>query len=212
VEQWRKDRPQLSLPLFITVPLVPFTSASAAVTTAVVPFGLWPLFLFFLKVGSVLFGSGYVLLAFLHADLVERWRWLTEGQLLDAIAVGQITPGPVFTTATFIGYLLAGSVGAVAATIGIFLPAFVFVAISGLFVPRLRRSPAAGAFLDGVNVASLALMAVVSWQLGRAAIVDWITAGLVLSSLVLLIRVQLNAAWLVLGGGLLGIGMTTWVR
>ena len=174
-EQWRKHRPKFSPPLFDTVPFVPFASATTAtaVTTAVVPLGLWSLFLFFLKVGSVLFGSGYVLLAFLHADLVERWRWLTEGQLLDAIAVGQITPGPVFTTATFIGYLLAGSVGAVVATVGIFLPAFFFVAISGPF-----RSPVASvsdgeeAFLDGVNVASLALMAVVSWQLGRAAIVD----------------------------------------
>ncbi len=212
VEQRRKDKLQLSLPSFTSVPLVSFASASAAGTIAVVPFGLWQLFLFFLKVGSVLFGSGYVLLAFLHADLVERWRWLTEGQLLDAIAVGQITPGPVFTTATFIGYLLAGSVGAVTATVGIFLPAFVFVAISGFFIPGIRRSPAAGAFLDGVNVASLALMAVVSWQLGRAAIVDWITIGLALSSLVLLIRFQLNAVWLMLGGGLIGIGTTMWMR
>jgi chromate transporter len=212
VAQWRKCRSNLSLPLFVTVPLVPFASTSATATTAVVPFGLWPLFLFFLKVGSVLFGSGYVLLAFLHADLVWRWRWMTEGQLLDAIAVGQITPGPVFTTATFIGYLLAGSVGAVAATVGIFLPAFFFVAISSPFVPWLRRSPTAGAFLDGVNVASLALMSVVSWQLGRAAIIDGITAGLTGGSLVLLIYLQLNVTWLVLGGGLLGIVIAAWGR
>lgn len=120
----------------------------------------------------MLFGSGYVLLAFLRADLVERLHWLTERQLLDAIAVGQVTPGPVFTTATFIGYILRGPSGAGAATLGIFLPAFLFVAISGPLVPRLRRSPTAGAMLDGVNVTSLALMAVVAWQLGLSALVD----------------------------------------
>ena len=150
-----------------------FNSAGAASVPAA--FGLWPLLLFFLKVGSVLFGSGYVLLAFLRADLVERWHWLTEAQLLDAIAIGQITPGPVFTTATFIGYVLAGPRGALIATIGIFLPAFIFVAISGPLVPRMRRSPLVGAFLDGVVIASLGLMAVVTWQLLHAALVDRIT-------------------------------------
>jgi chromate transporter len=115
--------------------------------------GLLAVFLFFFKVGSVLFGSGYVLLAFLRADLVDRWHWLTEGQLVDAIAAGQVTPGPVFTAATFIGYLLGGTRGAIVATIGIFLPSFVFVAISGRLVPFLRKSATAGAFLDGLNVA-----------------------------------------------------------
>src|SRR4030095_8877387 len=138
------------------------TTLPAATAHAATPFGLWPLFGFFLKVGAVLYGSGYVLLAFLRADLVERWGWLDEAQLLDAIAVGQITPGPVFTTATFIGYLLGRTPGALVATLGIFLPAFFFVAISGPLIPRLRASPIAGAFLDGVNVASLALMAVVT--------------------------------------------------
>ena len=109
-------------------------------------FGLLPLFLFFLKVGAILYGSGYVLLAFIRADLVERWHWLTEPQLLDAIAVGQVTPGPVFTTATFIGYVLGGTRGALVATLGIFLPAFFFVAVSGPLVPRIRRSPLAGHF------------------------------------------------------------------
>ena len=161
-------------------------SASPAVAAA--PFGLLPLFLFFLKVGSVLFGSGYVLLAFLRADLVERWGWLTEAQLLDAVAVGQVTPGPVFTTATFIGYVLGGLPGAGLATLGIFLPAFVFVAVSGPLVPRIRRSPAAGAFLDGVNAASLALMAVVTWQLGAAALVDPTTIVLAILSGVVLLR------------------------
>jgi chromate transporter len=175
--------------------------------TLVTPFGFISLFLFFAKVGAVLFGSGYVLLAFLRADLVDRWQWLTEAQLLDAIAVGQITPGPVFTTATFIGYLLGGTPGAVVATCGIFLPAFLFVALSGPLIPRLRRSATAGAVLDGVNVASLALMAVVTWHLGRAAVVDGMTAVLALVSAVLLLRFRLNSAWLVLGGGLVGLSL-----
>lgn len=175
---------------------------------AVEPFSLGLLLLFFLKVGAVLFGSGYVLLAFLRADLVERWAWLTESQLLDAIAVGQVTPGPVFTTATFVGYLLAGPTGAVVATVGIFLPAFVFVAISGPLVPRLRRSPVAGAFLDGVNVASLALMAAVTYRLGRAALVDSVTIGLAVVAAVLLLRYRVNSAWLVLGGAIAGLAVT----
>src|SRR5206468_1940555 len=169
------------------------------------PVGLTPLFWFFCKVGAVLFGSADVLLAFLRPDLVDRWQWLTEAQLLDAIAVGQITPGPVFSTATFIGYLLGGTPGAVVATCGIFLPAFLFVALSGPLIPRLRRSPTAGAFLDGVIVASLALMAVVTWQLGWAVMVDLTTAALALASAVLLLRFRLNSAWLVLAGGLVGL-------
>lgn len=173
--------------------------------TAVTSFSVGAMFLFFLKVGSVLFGSGYVLLAFLRADLVERWHWLTESQLLDAVAVGQVTPGPVFTTATFIGYLLGGSTGAVVATVGIFLPAFVFVGISGPLLPRLRHSPVAGAFLDGVNVASLALMAVVTCRLGIAALVDPLTIVLAVVSAFLLLRYRLNSAWLVLGGGVVGL-------
>jgi chromate transporter len=191
------------LSLAPTLPLAAATGSAGGAVLAT-PFSLWPMFLFFLKVGSVLFGSGYVLLAFLRADLVDRWHWLTEGQLLDAIAVGQITPGPVFTTATFIGYLLAGTGGAALATVGIFLPAFFFVAISGPFVPRLRRSPVAGAFLDGVNVASLALMAVVTWQLGRVALTDGFTVLLALISGVLLFRFRVNSAWLVLGGAAAG--------
>lgn len=167
--------------------------------------GLWPLFGFFLKVGALLFGSGYVLLAFVRADLVERWHWLTEAQLLDAIAVGQFTPGPIFTTATFIGYVLAGGAGAAVATLGIFLPAFVFVAISGPLVPRLRRSPLAGAFLDGVNVASLGLMLVVTCQLGAAALVDVTTVVLAVAAAAVLLRFKLNSAWLVLAGAIIGI-------
>ena len=185
---------------------LPLGAAGLAATTAgVAPFGLTSLFLVFLKIGSVLFGSGYVLLAFLRADLVVRRGWLTEGQLLDAVAVGQITPGPVFTTATFVGYLLGGFWGAAVATVGIFLPAFVFVALSGPLVPRIRRSPVAGAFLDGVNVASIALMALVTAQLARGAIVDGWTAGIAAASAVLLLRFRASPAWLVPAAALLGL-------
>ena len=190
--------------LIAPMPLAMFfqSGATAAGTTASI--GLWPLFLFFLKVGAVLYGSGYVLLAFIRADLVERWHWLTESQLLDAVAVGQVTPGPVFTTATFIGYMLGGPKGAAVATVGIFLPAFFFVAVSGPLVPRIRRSPTAGAFLDGINAAALALMFVVTYQLGRAAVVDVTTIVLAVTSAVILFRFRVNSAWLVLGGALVG--------
>jgi chromate transporter len=178
--------------------------ASGSYSTGKVDLGLLPLFLFFLKIGSVVFGSGYVLLAFLHTDLVDHWHWLTTQQLLDAIAVGQVTPGPVFTTATFIGYLLAGLPGALIATVGIFLPSFIFVAIGSLVMPLLRRSAIAGAFLDGVIVASLALMAAVTWNLGRGAIVDLPTSLLAAGSAFLLIRFRWNSLWLVLCGALIG--------
>ena len=187
------------------IPLPLLGASTAAATTS---FGLWPLFLCFLKIGSVLFGSGYVLVAFLRGDLVERLHWLTESQLLDAVAVGQVTPGPVFTTATFIGYVLGGPAAAALATLGIFLPAFVFVAISGPLVPRLRRSKTAGAVLDGVNVASLALMAAVTIELGRAAIVDVPTAVLAAIAAVILLRYRPNSAWIVLGGAILGAGLS----
>ena len=180
--------------------------SAAALGSAVVatPVSLLPLFGVFLKIGSLIFGSGYVLLAFLRADFVERLGWLTEQQLLDAVAVGQITPGPVFTTATFIGYLLSGVPGAAVATLGIFLPAFAFVAVSGPVVRRIRQSRIAGAALDGVIVASLALMAVVTWQLGRAAIVDVFTAAIAIASGVLLFTGRVTPAWLVAGGALAG--------
>jgi chromate transporter len=184
-----------------------FSSPKAMAATAMrpgVPVTLSRLFLFFLKTGSIQFGSGYVLLAFLRTDLVERYRWLSEGQLLDAIAVGQFTPGPVFTTATFIGYLLHGRWGAVVATVAIFLPAFLLVATSGKYVSALRKSKIAASFLDGVNVASLALMAVVSLQLGRSSLVDPTTLLIAAISLILLLRYKLNSAWLVLLGGAIG--------
>ena len=200
---------------FLAVPapmkaMLAAAAPAAGVAATAGAFGLWPLFLFFLKVGSVLYGSGYVLLAFLRGDLVERFGWITEAQLLDAVAIGQFTPGPVFTTATFIGYVLGGTPAALIATAGIFLPAFIFVAISGPLVPRIRRSRLAGAFLDGVNAASLALMAVVTVQLAGAAVVDWLTVVLVLMSGFLLIRYKLNSAWLVAGGALAGLLKMLW--
>jgi chromate transporter len=177
----------------------------AAGVTGQMPVTLPRLFLTFLKTGSVLFGSGYVLLAFLRADFVDRLHWLTQKQLLDAVAVGQITPGPVFTTATFIGYVVAGSRGAAVATAAIFLPAFVLVAISGPLVSRIRESKVASAALDGVIVASLALMGVVAWQLGRSAIVNWQTGLIAIVSAVLLLRYRTNSAWLILGAAMVGL-------
>jgi len=179
------------------------SGATAAV--AVVPVSMLRLFLSFLKIGSVVFGSGYVLLAFLRAEFVDHLHWITEKQLIDAVAVGQFTPGPVFTTATFIGYLVAGTLGAVVATLGIFLPGFFLVAVSGPLIPKLRRSPMAGAILDGVVVGSLALMAVVAWQLGMAAIIDWLTALIFVASAVALLRFRLNSAWLIGGAALIGL-------
>lgn len=180
-------------------------AAGVAAGLAAAPFSFWRLFLTFAKIGSVLFGSGYVLLAFLRSDFVLRLHWLTEKQLLDAVAVGQVTPGPVFTTATFIGYLLGGLPGAAVATVGIFLPGFLLVAISGPLIPRIRRSPLAGAILDGVIVASLALMGVVTWQLARAALIDPVTIAIACVSAVLLFAFRLNAAWLILAAAIVGV-------
>jgi chromate transporter len=177
----------------------------AGVAGSAIPVSLLGVFLFFLKMGAVVFGSGYVLLAFLRTDLVDHWHWLTEAQLLDAIAVGQFTPGPVFTTATFIGYLLAGVRGAVIATIGIFLPGFLLVAASRPLLARVRRSPRASAFLDGVNVASLALMAWVAVQLGKAALIDIPTVALAVMAAFVIFRWKLNTAWLVGAGAVVGL-------
>ena len=192
----------------LPVGLVASVGAAAAGSGAAAAVGAWPLFAFFVKVGSVLFGSGYVLLAFLRGGLVHDHGWLTEAQLLDAVAIGQLTPGPVFTTATFVGYVLAGGAGALAATLGIFLPAFVFVAASGPLVPRLRRSPLAGAILDGVNAVSLALMGVVTVQLARAAVVDALTLFLAAASAACLLGLRVSSSWLVLGGAVAGVAAT----
>jgi chromate transporter len=189
-------------------------TAVVAVGTAF-PVGLARLFLSFLKIGSVVFGSGYVLLAFLQTEFVERLHWLTDKQLIDAVAVGQFTPGPLFTTATFIGYVVAGWMGAVVATVGIFLPGFVLVAVSGPMIPQLRRSAVAAAALNGVVAGSLALMAVVAMQLGKASIVDWKTLIVFGVSLIALLRFRVNSAWVVAAaavvGWVVGMGNTGWV-
>ncbi len=175
---------------------------------AVQPVTLSSLFLIFLKIGAILYGSGYVLLAFLRADLVVWLGWLTDPQLIDAIAIGQVTPGPLFTSATFIGYLLAGVPGALLATAGIFLPSFVFVALSNPLIPRMRKSPWLGSLLDGVNISSLSLMAAVTWQLGRATLIDPFSILITLVSLGLLVRFKINSTWLIAGGALLGLVRT----
>ena len=185
--------------------LLPLGGMTAAQIAASIPFSLPVLFLTFLKIGAVLYGSGYVLLAFLRADLVVRYGWLTDPQLIDAIAIGQVTPGPLFTTATFIGYQLGGVSGALLATLGIFLPSFVFVLISNPFIPRMRGSPWFGALLDGVNAAALGLMAAVTWQIGGASLIDPLTVLVALLGLALLLRFKVNSTWLIAAGALIGL-------
>lgn len=163
------------------------------------------LFLVFFKIGAVLYGSGYVLLAFLEADFVETLGWITSQQLIDVVALGQVTPGPLLTTATSIGYLTAGIPGAVIATVGIFLPSFVLVAAVNPIIPRLRKSPLAGAALDGVNAASLGLMAAVTIQLARVSLIDPLTIIIALLCIGTLFFLRINSTWLIAGGGIVGI-------
>jgi len=194
----------VGLPKIVGLPKAFAGAMAVAAVGAAFPVGLGRLFFSFLKVGSVVFGSGYVLLVFLQTEFVERLHWLTEKQLIDAVAVGQFTPGPLFTTATFIGYVVAGWRGAAVATVGIFLPGFVLVAVSGPLIPRLRRSAVPAAALDGVVAGSLALMAVVTWQLGKASIVDRTTLVVFGVSLIALLRFRVNSAWLVAAAAVLG--------
>jgi chromate transporter len=177
----------------------------ALTTDPATPYSAWRLFLAFLKIGSVLYGSGYVLVAFLENEFVERLGWITSQQLLDAVAVGQFTPGPVFTTATFVGYLVGGFPGAVAATIGIFLPSFVFVAIAHSLVDRLLGVPWVRPVLDGLNAAAIGLMGGVAITLGRDAITTPWAAALAIASLLLLVRFRVNSAWLIVAGAILGV-------
>lgn len=220
VENWQRVRQLNHLIPFPLTPSLPrsltpspfhlFSSVPHSLPLSIIPssFSLPLLFLTFLKIGSVLYGSGYVLLVFLRADFVQNLGWLTEKQLLDAVAVGQITPGPVFTTATFIGYILGGVPGALLATLGIFLPSFIFVALTHPLIPRMRQSKLFSGLLDGVNVASAALMAGVTVQLARAALVDVPTIAIALVAALLLFRFKLNPTWLVLGGALAGLVLT----
>ncbi|MCE7939934.1 MAG: chromate transporter, partial [Chloroflexi bacterium CFX6] len=190
--------------------LAPAAAAGMAAATAAA-FSLPVLFVTFLKIGAVLYGSGYVLLAFLRADFVVGLGWLTDRQLLDAVAIGQVTPGPVFTTATFVGYVLAGVPGALVATIGIFLPAFGFVAVSGPLVLRIRASGSISALLDGVNAASLGLMAAVTLQLAGAALTGPAAVGTLVVALALMLRTGINATWLIAGGAVVGwLGAGEW--
>lgn len=192
-ERIRKINPVILLPVGV-----------AALSQSAIPFSLSILFLNFLKIGSVLYGSGYVLLAFLRADFVLRLGWLTDQQLLDAVAIGQVTPGPLFTAATFIGYLLGGMPGALLATLGIFLPSFIFVAISNPLIPKIRSSIWAGSLLDGVNASALGLMAAVTFQLAGSSLTDLYTLLVAIISLFLLLRYKINSTWLIAGGALAG--------
>jgi chromate transporter len=185
-------------------PSILLSCSGLGLVQVAVPFSLPLLFLTFLKIGAVLYGSGYVLLAFLRADFVTRLGWLTDQQLIDAVAIGQITPGPLFTAATFIGYLLGGTSGALLATLGIFLPSFIFVAISNPLIPKIRNSTWAGSLLDGVNASSLGLMAAVTFQLGAASLTDLYTSIIAVISLILLLRYKINSTWLIAGGALAG--------
>ncbi|MGZ3664931.1 MAG: chromate efflux transporter [Ktedonobacterales bacterium] len=183
--------------------------AAGGVASVAVPFSQWTLFLTFLKIGAVLYGSGYVLLAFLRDDFVLRLGWLTDHQLLDAISIGQFTPGPVFTTATFVGYLVGGWQGALVATLAIFLPSFLFIGVVHRLADMLRRSPLTAPVLDGVNIAALALMAGVTLQLAQSALTDALTVVTALVSLAVLLRFKPNSAWLILAGALVGLAAKT---
>lgn len=200
--RWGKKR--AGTPLLLGLLPFPVSSVGFTATTATPPVPLLSLGLFFLKIGCVLFGSGYVLVAFLQGGLVEQYGWLTQQQLLDAIAIGQFTPGPVLTTATFIGYVLAGLPGAAVATFGIFAPSFLFVLISNPLIPRLRQSAAASAFLDAVNASAIGLMAAVAVELARSTLTDWGAWVIALASAVVVLRYKINSAWLVLGGAAVG--------
>jgi chromate transporter len=204
VKNWRSLS---SMPLLVLPTLV---NSETLVTSEIKlenyePATTGSIFLTFLKIGSVLYGGGYVLLAFLQKELVERSHWLSSQQLLDAVAVGQFTPGPIFTTATFVGYLIGGNSGAIAATVGIFLPSFIFVAVFSRFLEKLRRSTLMAGFLDGVNSASLGLMVTVTIQLGQTSLTNFLAVGIAIASSIILFTTKLNSTWLLLIGGAIGL-------
>ncbi|MGB1374259.1 MAG: chromate efflux transporter [Rhodothermales bacterium] len=185
--------------------LRPGTSQVLAATVAVTAtVSLWKLGWFFLKVGFVLYGSGYVLIAFLEGGLVQELGWITQAQLLDAVAIGQFTPGPVLSTATFIGFLIEGIPGAVVATLGIFLPAFLLVGMLNPLIPALRSSVWVSTFLDAVNASAVALMAAVSIEIGLQVLIDPVSIAVALIAAVAVFRYRIGSVWIVLGGGFLG--------
>ena len=197
--RWRKGKMLLGFAWLPSSKLA-FMATAASPSSVTLP----SLGLFFLKIGCVLFGSGYVLVAFLQGGLVEQYQWLTQQQLLDAVAIGQFTPGPVLTTATFIGYVLAGPTGALVATLGIFGPSFLFVLATNPLIPRLRESAVAGAFLDAVNASAIGLMAAVTVELARHTLIDWGAWLIAIVAAAVLFRYKVNSAWLVLGGAAIG--------
>lgn len=211
------DQDNRSLPAFLIFKTSVFrfttwTRLSVMVATVSAPIMLRPslgeIARFFLKVGAVLYGGGYVLLAFLERGLVQQHAWLTQQQLLDAVAIGQFTPGPVLSTATFIGYIIGGASGTAIATVAIFLPSFIFVALLAPVLPRLRQSPWMAAFLDSVNVCAVALMSGVTFKLAADALRAWRSVSIAGVALLILLRWKVNPAWVVLGGGLAGIAST----
>ena len=187
--------------------LDPIIQASSCTVSCDLP----AIFLFFFKISAIIFGSGYVLYAFLYNDLVVNYQWISQAQLIDAIAIGQFTPGPVFTAATFIGYLLAGVPGALIASVGVFLPAFIYVAITSPFLSQMRQSKSLSFFLDGVNVASLALMIVVCFNLANAMLTNSLAISIFVVSLGILWRFKVNSAWLILVAAVLGFIKSFWV-
>lgn len=191
--------------IVLNVRRAPTASVLLLPLVQIIPVTLNELFLTFLKIGAVIYGSGYVLLAFLRTDFIERLGWLTDQQLLDAVAIGQFTPGPLFTTATFIGYQVLGVPGAILATVGIFLPGFILVAITNPLIPKMRQNRWLAAFLDGVNIAAIALMLGVTLQIAQSTLIDPLTVALTLIAAILLIRFKVNSTWLILGGGVIGL-------
>jgi chromate transporter len=211
IVMWQR-RSKTARPALYPATMAKYALPVGVAAGAMVPFTISRLFWTFVKIGATAYGSGYVLLAFLREDFVVRLRWLTDKQLLDSIAVGQITPGPVFASATFIGYVTGGFRGALLATLGIFLPSFAIVAILIPLIPKLKGSPYARIFLDSINVTTVGLMGAVSWQLARGAVVDIFTAVEALVAFVILLRFRISSAWLILAGMAIGVAFRMAMR
>jgi chromate transporter len=193
------------LPVWLAIPIKALQESAQPSS-----FNLLRLFWVFLKAGALMFGSGYVLLAFIHNDLVLRLGWLTESQLADAIAIGQVTPGPLSTTATFVGYLLGGVPAALLATLAMFLPSFIFVGLIYSAMTKLRQSARFAGLLEGISFAALGLMAGVTWEIAGVALVDPLTMGIAAVTWVLLMKYQVGAPWLILGGAAVGLVQVLW--